>query len=386
MRPDPGPIPLEDIRANGVLLEINRRVLHPVGLALTIESPSGKMWVERMDRSGAAGVIYGSDFPGIDVKAAAFRALESVEHPPRYAALGFLVEPLPGDPPRVVRAATCDTEALWPEVVRMAHDLVRELPLDNEILQTVADCIAGALPRAVVAPLLGRLALVSTDGGASWQYRLSDPPAEFEDGPTMARCAFLLAEIDRLQGGGESPVTQAESETGLRTSREIREYIVTPKGELYDSEVEEFQAARVRFEVLCGRTVSEDTAPAFEGDVADVHRTLERLYASAQPGMRVYRGDDAAREAFNGHREALRDAANSAVQRMGERERLDAGELHDFEGADWPALQASLAVEHAEAVDACAELERQLNGAIQAREAAQRGLAVCLRALARGVE
>lgn len=384
MRPDPGPIPLEDLRAHGVLLEINRRVLHPVGLSLSVESPGGTLRLTRDEASGRGGVIFGG-MPGLAAKAEAFRALEAAEHPGRFGETGFIIEPLPGDPPRTIRALSADTEALWPEVERMAQDLVRDLPLTTDLLETVAAVVSGALPRAVVAPLLGRLALVSTDGGASWQYRLDDPPQAIEDGPTIARCAFILAEIDRLQSGGESPVTQAESETGQRASAEIREYVVAAKGELYDSELEDLAAARARFEVLCGRTVHEDTAPMFEGDLADVHRMLERLYGNAQPGMRVYRGDDAAREAFNGHRVALREAAHSAVERMSQRERLDAGELHDFEDADWPGLENQLTAEHADAVEACAELERQLNAAIQAREAAQRGMAVCSRALARRV-
>ena len=134
-----------------------------------------------------------------------------------------------------------------------------------------------------------------------------------------------------------------------------------------------------------GRTVSEESADAFAADLDEVHRTLERLYESAQPGMRVYRGDPDAREAFDEHRVRLKAAANSAVDRMDEYERLQAGELGDYEAADWQALDARLTAEIDEDARVCAEIEATLMQHIQRRDGRMRSLEVVRRALARGV-
>jgi hypothetical protein len=99
MRTDPGPIPLADLRASGVLLEINRRVLHPVGLQLY--NVGTGYHLDRMNPTGDGGCTYhATDEQG--AKAAAFRTLESAEHMARFRKFGFIVQPLPGEPPRTV--------------------------------------------------------------------------------------------------------------------------------------------------------------------------------------------------------------------------------------------------------------------------------------------
>lgn len=372
MRPDAGRVSIEDLRADGVLLEVNRRVLHPVGLALTLETEDGPLHVHR---HGTESTRYDLGLPGLAEKAAAFRAIEAAEHQARFSSLGYLIQPLPGEGPRVVQAFTADIDGIWAFIEQAAGEAAARVA--HEPGETMAAAIASVLPSVVVAPLLGRLALVSSDGGATYEWRLQPEAKIDNDGSVWARCAYLITEIERLQFGGAADVGDAGGE--------IREYVQRAKGELYEHEVEEFAAARVSFEQMMGRTVSEESAEAFAADLDEVHRTLERLYESAQPGMRVYRGDPDAREAFDEHRVRLKAAANSAVDRMDEYERLQAGELGDYEAADWQALDARLIAEIDEDARVCAEIEATLMQHIQRRDGRMRSLEVVRRALARGV-
>ena len=371
MRPDAGRVSIEDLRADGVILEVNRRVLNPAGLSLALEGPDGPLTIWRYG-PGEAGY---TPTPELAQKAAAFRAIEATEHQARFSARGYLVQPFPGEGPRVVQAFTADLDGIWAFIEQAAGEAAARVA--HQPGETLAAALASVLPSVVVAPLLGRLALVSSDGGATYEWRLQPEAKVDNDGSVWARCAYLITEIERLQFGGAADVGDAGGE--------IREYVQRAKGELYDHEVEEFAAARVSFEQMMGRTVSEESADAFAADLDEVHRTLERLYESAQPGMRLYRGDPDSREAFEAHRERLKAAANSAVDRMDEYERLQAGELGDYEAADWQALSDRLTAEIDEDARVCAEIEATLMQHIQRRDGRMRSLEVVRRALARGV-
>jgi len=370
MRRDPGRVSVEDLRADGVLLEVNRRVLHPVGLALTLESAEGPLQVWRIEPDASR---YGPDMTGLAEKAAAFRAIEATEHQARFSALGYLIQPFPGDAPRTVAAFTADLDGIWAFIEQAAGEAVAQVAHASP--ETLADALVSVLPSVVVAPLLGRLSLVSTDGGATYEWRLQPEAQIADDGSIWARCAYLVAEIQRLQFGAEADVGDAGGE--------IREYVQRAKGELYEHEVAEFDAARAELDALTGRTVSEDNAEAFTAAVEELHRTLERLYEAAQPGMRVYRGDEDARQRFDAHRLRLRESARSATDRMTDYEKLQAGELGDYEAADWDALDARLTAEIEDDVRACAEMEAALMQHLQRRDARMRSQEVVKRALAR---
>ncbi len=370
MRRDPGRVSVEDLRADGVLLEVNRRVLHPVGLALTLETMDGPLQIHRIAQDATR---YDPTVPGLAEKAAAFRAIEATEHQARFSALGYLVQPFPGDAPRTVAAFTADLDGIWAFIEQAAGQAAAQVA--HAPPETLAESLVSVLPSVVVAPLLGRLSLVSTDGGATYEWRLQPEAKIADDGSIWARCAYLIAEIQRLQFGAEADVGDA--------SNEIREYVRRAKGELYDHEVAEFDAARAEFDALAGRTVSEDSAAEFEAALEETHRTLERIYEAAQPGMRLYRGDETERRRFEAHRERLRESARSATDRMTDYEKLQAGELGDYEAADWDALDARLAAEIEDDVRACAEMEASLMQHLQRRDARMRSQEVVKRALAR---
>lgn len=378
MRHDPGRVSTEDLRADGVLLEINRRVLHPVGLSISLETMDGPLQIYRHI---AAETRYDPDAPwvaGLAQKAAAFRAIEAAEHQARFNTLGYLIQPLPGDPPRTVAAFTADLDGIWAFIEKAAAEAAARVWAASEVedIGRLAEELATVLPSVVVAPLLGRLSLVSENGGATYEWRLQPEPVLDDDGSVWARCAYLIAEIERLQYGGTPDLGDAGSE--------IREYVQRAKGELYEHEVDEFVGARARFDELANRTPATPELTDFSS-LDEVHATLERIYEAAQPGMRVYRGDPDAREAFEEHRVRLKAAANSAVDRMTDYERLMSGELGDYEAADWPALDARVTQDIESATRACAAAEAAMRDAVQARDAAQRAMAVVGRALARGV-
>lgn len=385
MRPDTGRVSIEDLRADGVLLEVNRRVLNPVGLALTLDGPQGPLSIWRHG-PGAAGYTPTEE---LAQKAAAFRAIEATEHQSRFRALGYLIQPLPGDPPRTVAAFTADLDGIWAFIEKASGEAAAQAATAwqaqaNGDPMVLTDELATVLPSVLVAPLLGRLSLVSIDGGATYEWRLQPEAVLDEDGSVWARCGYLIAEIERLQFGGAVDFRHVDEDGKPGDAgAEIREYVQRAKGELYEHELVEFQAARETLDRLSGRTVSDETSDDFAADLDEVHATLERTYESAQPGMRVYRGDPEAREAFEEHRVRLKAAANSAVDRMTDYERLMSGELGDYEAADWPALDARVTKDMESATRACADAEVALRDAVQARYAAQRAMAVAGRALAR---
>lgn len=118
MRSDTGRVSIEDLRADGVLLEVNRRVLNPVGLALTLEGPDGPLTVWRHGPD-AAGYTPTDE---LAQKAAAFRAIEATEHQARFSARGYLIQPLPGEGPRVVQAFTADLDGIWAFIEQAAGE------------------------------------------------------------------------------------------------------------------------------------------------------------------------------------------------------------------------------------------------------------------------
>jgi hypothetical protein len=87
-----------DFAASGALLEVNRVVLHPVGLALAIE-PDGTL-VVLDDRADPGGIWFergiedeASGFPLAADRAETFKALWDARRPARVEALGFMIQP-----------------------------------------------------------------------------------------------------------------------------------------------------------------------------------------------------------------------------------------------------------------------------------------------------
>ncbi len=85
-------MPLDEFMAMGGLVEINRRVLHPVGLALGLD-PSG--WVTVYTTGDEEGWQYGPGILGeVTGKSRLFAARWAEYELRRRAALGWMVQPL----------------------------------------------------------------------------------------------------------------------------------------------------------------------------------------------------------------------------------------------------------------------------------------------------
>jgi hypothetical protein len=86
-----------EFRANGYLAEVNRRVLHPLGLALAIEpDETGVLRIVGVldDRDDPEGIYFG-DPEHLAGKVAKVAAEEERRRPAREAALGYWVQPIP---------------------------------------------------------------------------------------------------------------------------------------------------------------------------------------------------------------------------------------------------------------------------------------------------
>jgi hypothetical protein len=96
-------MPIAEFRAEGWLQEINRRLLHPAGLALevTIDDDTGEehisgVWDYRDDPEGIAYADDGDYAPDPGKARAVDRAL-AAKRPGRETALGYFIQPIRRD-------------------------------------------------------------------------------------------------------------------------------------------------------------------------------------------------------------------------------------------------------------------------------------------------
>lgn len=115
---DPSRMSPAELRESGLLMEVNRRFFHPLGLALAVDAPETELlpgetpeqcWERAMndpgltlcvldDRSDPEGWRYDDvNDPEIVEKAARVAALEAERRPAREAALGYWIQPLSGE-------------------------------------------------------------------------------------------------------------------------------------------------------------------------------------------------------------------------------------------------------------------------------------------------
>lgn len=84
---------VDEFRNNGYLAEINRRFLHPLGLAMSVNLVTGEYAIldERHDPEGR---YMGEPLDDVREKAAMIAAEETARRPAREAALGYWIQPL----------------------------------------------------------------------------------------------------------------------------------------------------------------------------------------------------------------------------------------------------------------------------------------------------
>lgn len=89
-------LPLADFVRLGALAEVNRRVLHPVGLAMGV-GEDGDVVLYDIRRNDDEGYRFDEDpfDPVLMERIGRFAALESDRLPARHAALGYTIQPVP---------------------------------------------------------------------------------------------------------------------------------------------------------------------------------------------------------------------------------------------------------------------------------------------------
>lgn len=339
-----------ELMDGGVLQEANRRFFHPAGLVLTLSVATGRLDV--CESPPDALLI---DGPARIGKARLFEAREIETAETRVPAVGCIRQQFSGMGPEVVSVDGIDLDD---EFRRLLEDTVlgvaQMMPAARENAEAVAQVAAVAL-----RSILRGLRVESRDGGASWRAAAVATTAISADfGAAVVRAGFLVADIRRLQDGGGDATG-----TSLDVAR------ATAARQLYPHEVEEFdvlaaQVAEIEAAVAeRGAEVSTDaeTCARLQAVVDD----LERLFGNAQRGMRTLRGDPDALVEWERVRPAMQAAAQASFDAMDAADKLFAGQLYDWEDADWPRLSGMVEQRMAAAREAHHEAETE------AREAAQ---------------
>lgn len=101
-RPDPEVMDPREFQRRGYLAEVNRRVLHLLGLALFVDlgdDLAGDVLGVYDDRSDPEGWYFGDHIIGaVAAKAADVQAEWEERRPARESALGWMVQPVDGEP------------------------------------------------------------------------------------------------------------------------------------------------------------------------------------------------------------------------------------------------------------------------------------------------
>lgn len=363
---------LAEARKTGVLMEINRRLLHPAGYALRSSGEAGATsWavnvVEVGPAHGAAVVPATPSDPAVDA-AAAFADREYVHGLERVAALGYLRAPVVPDAVEVVTPTGVDVGELAAVAVDSLAATLRRCVVFSD-----RDAVLDACVR-VMGDALRRMSLVSRDGGATWTLARTPtlPMVDERVGHAVMRGEHLCEHTRQLQAASADAARQrADGGDGIG-------------GELLPGEWDDFTECEARFKAARDAALRGDADGRTVLDLFDVVADLERLYGLAQPGMRVHRGEPVAFAEWDAKaRPALRDAARESFERMDAYDRIMARELWPWEPADWDALDKRVSEELAAARETMAEAERGYADAAREVENYERAAATIREALER---
>jgi hypothetical protein len=87
-------LPVETLVKSGIILEVNRQFLHPLGLAIEIDWKTRALRVADFSHD-SEGIIYGEEMldPALSKK---FMAVQKIRHARRRRRLGYVVQPFDG--------------------------------------------------------------------------------------------------------------------------------------------------------------------------------------------------------------------------------------------------------------------------------------------------
>ena len=305
-RPDTGRVsigPARRRRAAGG----QSRVLPPVGLSLTLETETAAQGPPPRHRVDPLRAASRSGREGRRVPAPSGRPA------PGAVQLARLPDqPLPGEGPRVVQAFTADLDGIWAFIEQAAGEAAARVA--HEPGQDVRrSALASVLPSVVVAPLLGRLALVSNDGGAGLRVAPPARPGSTTTGP----CGPAAPIITGSNGSSSAGPTVGDAgggsgSTSSAPGRSLRARGRAPRRGCRSSDdgphrVEESARHSPPTSTRCTARSSVCTSPPSLGCGSAAIRTPARRSTSTGPEIKT-----------DGR-------ANSAVDRMDEYERLRGG-------------------------------------------------------------
>jgi hypothetical protein len=336
-RPE-GRVDLKEFKERGYLLEVNRRVLHPVGVGLTLwEDASKRVLAGFVDsRSDREGLM----FPSVERLDRAVEKVVNVQvetlekRHARESLWGTAVQPIPGclDSEPVTLSADDATVDFCLRLAIEAASEIAELDAEEEAV------FVGAVLLRVIGPLIAHLRLLP-GGLLAYLDEAPKPKNAGLNSAQMGRARYLARELIRLSG--RHAVSGGLDVADVPVQREA-------DTELLATEVEEARALAIQVQ-----SWELTRAPADGRYVLD---RMEALFSLAQPGMRFWRGERpdliAAADSIHARLDAYR-------AKRTELERFLAGELAAHELADPEAVRAALEERAAPLREALAAIEAE---------------------------
>lgn len=349
----------ENFRELGLLQEVNRLVLHPCGIALTLEADGDSLRVKDCRSQPERARFAFRDLAAAIAKADSVEALADELRRERERAFGASVQPIPGrlNAERVSLAADDETVDLC---LGLAVEAVEWAGLSRDD----GDRLVEAILLKTIGPLVASLRLhegrlLASAGedkadcvnGAS--RGLYAPAIAAPTPKQLARARWLAKELPRIA---------AEHSISGGTGTVPR---LAPT-ELYPAEADEARA-------LSARVSSWPLVGEMPSDAAEVIARMEDLFALGQSGMRFWRGQRpdlvAAADVIHARLDAYRATRS-------ELDRFLCGELAAHELSDPDEVRRVL-------TDRASPLREALTAADSERAAIQTALAPIASALSR---
>jgi hypothetical protein len=356
------PVSFKMLTDFGILLEINRKVLHPIGLEIAARDRAGV--VEATITNVGAGHSFGRrvlDTDEVRAKAGRFGEIRDRNAAVRRALWGWSIEQIPGlveEQPlsfawteeslaALVEAGVAGARGLADQIFAWAEALDGEADVINEMRNTASALESGGsdVPM-MIADTLSRL-VVSRSGVVRAKPDTERSEAQKIYGLHLGaagRVLYLAQILPEIAHGNVA-------EDG--TPRPIN-------GALYADEIEEVEALA---QEVAG-WAKNDPPPERAQEVA---QRLEDLYGLCQPGMRFFRGDEGAEAAWRAVKDAVADEIEAWQKSRPEVDRFLAGDV-GADAVDRDKVRAEIAMR-------LASLDEAEASAVQEVEAIRRSAA-----------
>lgn len=336
----------DDFVRGGYLLDLNRRWAHPLGLEFVLRPTGIEIADYRQERGEPV-------FDG-RLRPDAAEALANVDEARKRRAilrrerLGSVLQGIPGRDDlkdALLVLGLADPEAAYAWAQKAAAELTSEeierageTGHDAQMRDVLVSLFSGLLIRFFGLTL--RSLAVTPDGDALFAPEAVAQATEDDEkrqvqADLYRRIRALGRQVLEGQEAGDAPVLRQLKDLGVGGG-------VSLAAELYPAEVEELRRLLDEIEQIQAQERGGQDVAARKTEVAV---RIEELYGLAQPGMRYWRGDKAARKRFAEHREAFREAVDLALSQRSQYQQLVLGHLPIEDIVDVPDVIARLARE-----------------------------------------